>query len=380
MTKYGRVRLRKARFGDMRANCRVAMLGKSGTGKSSTIKFVLSKTKIRRVVVFGGNKDAMASWEDQVDALYIHPADTQKLQDIRDYQDRLLERLRKRYKKVHGTTKGFKAPLWAQIIILIDDCGEDPMMKSQLMRDLSINVTHFGITLYLLLQHFHQIPPGCRKQIDYLGLLPSEHADDSKKIWKEYLSKTVPDLKKWNRIFDSCTETRGHICWIDNTSMPGSPDKISWYPIPHPDSMNYTIVGSRNVRRYAHVHSRENYNLDDDDKRLIASHTKDYGDFVVEREIAEGSEENLPNASRYLRSSKRQRKRSFESETETTYASQSGYHSSRSGWSRSGRSSRIGRSGRSGRRQSYQRSRRDRYNRRNRNNDRYGRIAEETFG
>lgn len=203
------VHINSVDFGGLQRHASITILGRRRSGKSTFARWLVRthlSRQYQRVVVMAGNRHCCEHWHEVVPPLFCMSKNVTKLQEIRDYQIRKI------------AENGKDIPVKYDVCLVMDDCGADKQfMTSHIMKDIQANGRHYGICIVVLAQYLMQIPCENRDQIDYLAVLHTSNAKNSKKIYEEFVN--VGDLRSFRYTMAAITADHG-VCWIDNTCTP----------------------------------------------------------------------------------------------------------------------------------------------------------------
>lgn len=122
-----------------------------------------------------------------------------------------------------------KQPL-SGFFILFDDCGYDKTLsKQEVIRKMFMNGRHYRLQILYSIQDTKSVPPGIRKNSDFIFIHRENGVKERKKLLDEFVS-IVPDMKVFNKIMDSCTSNYKCIV-VDRTVVESNEisDNIFWY-------------------------------------------------------------------------------------------------------------------------------------------------------
>lgn len=261
------VHIQPADFASLARHASIVILGRRRSGKSTFARWLVKNYLMDtypRVVVMAGNKHCADCWSAVVPPLFCMEKNIDHLQAIRDYQEKKLRTL--------GTND---IPTKYDVCIVFDDCGSDKsFMRSNIMRDLQANGRHYGIAVVVLAQYLVQISSENRDQIDYLAVLHTSNAKNTKRIYEEFVN--VGDLRSFKYTMAALTQNRG-VCWIDNTCTPSKLDEVVFYY-----RARFDQLGSH---AESHMWDFSNYHIRDTTIMEVEDESEDADDVLVEEEV-----------------------------------------------------------------------------------------------
>lgn len=136
-------------------NNRTLVCGKSKSGKSCLLKYLLArdKSKFDKVFVISGTEDCNGFYSSFIDSKCIFTE--YKEEWIKD----LIKMLRD-YKVKNGKTYN--------TLLILDDLGSDRNFnKSVSLSIIACQGRHYGLSFCCLLQHIPQVPPVIRNNVNY---------------------------------------------------------------------------------------------------------------------------------------------------------------------------------------------------------------------
>lgn len=217
----GRLELREFRSKQMKPSRITMVLGKRGTGKTTTLLSLLCET--REQYDYGIICSPTQSTLDEFrkgampDCLLYEQFDPSILARIISQQKSRQREKKRMYK----------------LFLVLDDIGYDAKLfqsRSVHMKELFFNARHLNLTVMFCLQHMiGTLPPALRSNVDYLFALRDSSIENQKKLHKEFFS-SIPQFNSFQRIFSACTKDYDSIV-LDNTKAAGGTiqDSVHWY-------------------------------------------------------------------------------------------------------------------------------------------------------
>ena len=195
--------------------CKIVVIGKPGTGKTTLIESLLYHKKhiFPCGMVFNGTEDANSFYSKIFPGAFIYShLDEEKFKDFKKRQ--ILAR------------KYVKNP-WAMLIV--DDCTDDPkIFRKPFMQEIFKNGRQWKMNFILSLQYCMDLLPVIRNSIDMTFILRETQISNRNKLWVNYAG-CIPDFDTFNAIMDGVTGDRTALV-VDNMIDTGNwTDRIFWY-------------------------------------------------------------------------------------------------------------------------------------------------------
>lgn len=178
------------------------LLGKRGTGKSVLMKDIMYN--LRHEFDFGiaiaPNQDTIEAFRDFMPDMYIY----------KDFDgDMILDLINNiKITQENGIRKRF--------FIIMDDCMKNKaVFNSEGLKELANNGRHYELFTLITAQDIMGLPPGFRKNADYVVALSDTDVKSKRKTWEECFG-VFPNFPMFEQAFDLCTMDR-HCLVVDRT-------------------------------------------------------------------------------------------------------------------------------------------------------------------
>jgi hypothetical protein len=217
----GRLEINQYQGADMKPSRISLVLGKRGTGKTTTLMSLLYQT--REHYDYGIVCSPTQSTLDEFrkgpmpDCLLYEAFDPSILARIIAQQKSRQRQNKKMYR----------------IFLVLDDIGYDARLfqsRSIAMKETFFNARHLNLTVMFCLQHMiGTLPPALRSNVDYLFALRDSSIENQKKLHKEFFS-SISQFSSFQTIFAECTRDYDSIV-LDNTVAASGTirDSVHWY-------------------------------------------------------------------------------------------------------------------------------------------------------
>ena len=208
-------------------NPRIAMIAKSGSGKSWVIReilYYLSKTHITCGTVIAPTDRMTKFYDDIVPASYIH----------HEYKENIIPKVLHRQKliieKNKDREKNNKKPIDPRAYLVMDDCMSSKHLWLKDPNVLSIfnEGRHFQLTFILTMQYSLGIQPELRSNFDFIFLLGEDMFSNRKRLYEHYAGM-FPTRDVFDQVFLKVTENYG--CMVINNRVRSTDirKKVFWY-------------------------------------------------------------------------------------------------------------------------------------------------------
>lgn len=237
-------------------NPRIAMIAKSGSGKSWVVRDILNYIKDIPCGVIIAPTDKMTKFYDKIfPSLFIyHEYDESIIPRVLARQKRILAKNERRIKEG-------KKPVDPRLILIMDDCmsSKHLWLKDPNMLAIFNEGRHYQITFILTMQYSLGIQPELRSNFDYVFLLGEDFINNKKKLYEHYAGM-FPSKDIFFQVFEQITDDYG--CMVINNRLRSSDiyQKVFWYKAKKRDKFT---VGSKKFIEY-----NDEYFDPDHDKKI----------------------------------------------------------------------------------------------------------------
>lgn len=188
-------------------NPRIAMIAKSGSGKSWVIReilYYLSKTNIPCGTVIAPTDKMTKFFDDIIPSSFIH----------HEYKEDIIPRVLHRQKliidKNEQRKKEGKKLIDTRAYLVMDDCMSSKHLWLKDPNVLSIfnEGRHYQLTFILAMQYCIGIQPELRNNFDFIFLLGEDTYSSRKKIYEHYAG-IFPKFDLFDQVFSQVTDNYG---------------------------------------------------------------------------------------------------------------------------------------------------------------------------
>ena len=209
------------------ANGLVLVLGKRGTGKSTTCRYFLQQSVHAGVgahVVICGSESVAQSWQK-----VVHPLFVVDITAATSYLARLIKKQNDNIRKF----KGREYPPSLHVSVVLDDCvGTSSFAKCPELQYIANNGRHLNMCVYVLCQYLNQVSPEIRTNFDIIVALATANRMNITKLYNEFCS--MCSARDFKYVLTAVTENRG-VLVIDNRNNGMSLVDVCFYcNVPYP--------------------------------------------------------------------------------------------------------------------------------------------------
>lgn len=208
-------------------NPRIAMIAKSGSGKSWVIReilYYLSQTKIPAGTVIAPTDKMTKFFDEIVPPSFIH----------HEYNENIIPRILHRQKviieKNTNRKKDGKRLLDPRAFLVMDDCMSSKHLWLKDPNVLSIfnEGRHFQLTFILAMQYAIGIQPELRNNFDFIFLLGEDTYSSRKKIYEHYAG-IFPRFDIFDQVFNQVTDNYGCMVLDNRIRSTDIHKKVFWF-------------------------------------------------------------------------------------------------------------------------------------------------------
>ena len=183
---------RKASDANYNGGCKIVVVGKPGTGKSTLIKALLHSKKhiIPIAMAMSGSEDSNHAYSEIIPSTFIY----------NEYNE---DRITDFIKRQKISMQHLPNP-WA--VIILDDCTDDPkVFNKPLQQALYKKGRHWKMLYILSLQYAMDVKPVIRTNVDGIFILREPLLKNREALYKNYAS-IIPDFTTFCEIMDQLTD------------------------------------------------------------------------------------------------------------------------------------------------------------------------------
>lgn len=208
-------------------NPRIAMIAKSGSGKSWVIReilYYLSKTNIPAGTVIAPTDKMTKFFDDIVPPSFIH----------HEYNENIIPKILSRQKyiieKNETRKKEGKKKIDPRAFLVMDDCMSSKHLWLKDPNVLSIfnEGRHYQLTFILAMQYAIGIQPELRNNFDFIFLLGEDTYSSRKKIYEHYAG-IFPKFDIFDQVFNQVTDDYGCMVLDNRIRSTDIQKKVFWF-------------------------------------------------------------------------------------------------------------------------------------------------------
>lgn len=234
-------------------------IGKRGQGKTTAMKYVLSKMKhkLYNGIVFSPTEAVNGTWSEHVPDLFVHEHyQTDMLERFITRQKNLclarvlaFERKHRRRATKHERETFLRAP---PAFVILEDCfyKKEEMNKDSALRKLFMNGRHYNIFAMITLQYLLDLDTRMRGNIDYIFFSKEDNPDVKRKLHRYYFG-VYPRYSEFDKMFTRLTANRGCAVICTTSVSNNINENVFWM---QSDPNVQFKVGSLRYREYGRRH------------------------------------------------------------------------------------------------------------------------------
>lgn len=210
------LRLRKFNMDKMKNSVRIAIIGRSGSGKTVLIEDIMKhKRTIPSGICISGTVEGRKTYSKFIPDTFIY--DKYDSDTVKKFLNVQMEKIANR--DPHPDA-----------FIIMDDCfyEKKTWAKNEEINYIFMNSRNDKIFFVLSMQYMMGIPPELRANIDYVFVLKNNIKSNREQLYKHYAGM-FNSLQDFETVMDNFTEDYGCLV-IDNKSTSNNvEDQIFWY-------------------------------------------------------------------------------------------------------------------------------------------------------
>ena len=237
-------------------NPRIAIIAKSGSGKSWVIREIMHYMQdIPCGVVIAPTDKMTGFYNDFLPPSYIH----------HEYKEDIIPKLLQRQKRILEKNKlrkrKGKKEVDPRAFLIMDDCMSTKhlWLKDPCMLSIFNEGRHYQLTFILAMQYSLGIQPELRSNFDYIFLLGEDFVNNRKKLYEHYAGM-FPTRSLFDQVFMQVTDDYGTMVINNRLRTNKIRKKVFWYKAKKRDNF---AVGCKGFITFHESHFDKNH-----DKRL----------------------------------------------------------------------------------------------------------------
>lgn len=267
------LKLNKFDVSSIDPSCKIVVIGKPGTGKSTLIEDILFhvRRKFPMGIAMVGTVEGVQQYQRLMPDSFIYD----------EYNQEVINNLLARQRK--AVRNQWKNPY---AFLVLDDCMyENKWVRAKSTRNIFMNGRHYKLLVIIALQYCMDIPPSLRTCVDYVFMLRENIPRNRERLFNYYCG--IFDKRAiFERVFSACTEN--HECLvIKNRSVSNKLDEVVfWYKA---DLHKPFRLCSRRIWKYHEQNYNNHYESDEDDdsgsygRPLQSLSKKRHSKYVIEK-------------------------------------------------------------------------------------------------
>jgi len=237
-------------------NPRIAMIAKSGSGKSWVVRDILKHIKRIPCGTIIAPTDKMNKFYDDFfpSSFIFHQYKENIIPRVLLRQRRILEKNQKRKKKG-------KKPVDPRCVLVMDDCmsSKHLWLKDPNVLTVFNEGRHYQLTFILTMQYCLGIQPELRSNFDYIFMLGEDFVNNRKKLYEHYAGM-FPSRDIFEQVFMQVTDDYGCMVIDNRLRSTDITKKVFWYKAKKTSTFE---IGSKEFNRFHRKNYDPNYNKHD---------------------------------------------------------------------------------------------------------------------